>query len=127
MGKVQGIFVGHRKFAVDSDWKKREEERRYQQRCQKFDAWSEKWITVYRLKYYRLWTDAAIRRWLGEPQQQGKYKVFSVEAVRIAETRPDFQAWLQPRIDKKRTMAKISEITSLNVNIFGEYPTQHGA
>ncbi|EPR7685089.1 hypothetical protein V2G91_005748 [Klebsiella pneumoniae] len=113
MGKVQGIFVGHQKFAVDSDWKKREEERRYQQRCQKFDAWSEKWITVYRLKYYRLWTDAAIRRWLGEPQQQGKYKVFSVEAVRIAETRPDFQAWLQPRIDKKRTMAKISEITSL--------------
>lgn len=113
MGKVQEILIGHRTFAVDIDWKRREEERRYQQRCQKFDAWSEKWITVYRLKYYRLWTDAAIRRWLGEPQQQGKYKVFSVEAVRIAETRPDFQAWLQPRIDKKRTMAKISEITSL--------------
>ncbi|EPO5351588.1 hypothetical protein SK92_05514 [Klebsiella oxytoca] len=113
MGKVQGIFVGHRKFAVDSDWKRREEERRYQLRCQKFDAWSEKWITVYRLKNSRLWTDAAIRRWLGVPQQQGKYKVFSVEAVRIAETRPDFQAWLQTRIDKKRTMDKFSEIPSL--------------
>ncbi|WP_154923599.1 hypothetical protein [Klebsiella grimontii] len=113
MGKVQGIFVGHRKFAADSDCKRREEERRYQLRCQRFDAWSEKWITVYRLKNSCLWTDAAIRRWLGSPQQQGKYKVFSVEVVRMAETRPDFQAWRQARIDKKRTMDKFSEIRSL--------------
>ena len=101
MGKVQGIFVGHLKFAADSDWKKREEERRYQLRCQKFDAWPEKRITVYRLKNSRLWTDAAIRRWLGVPLQQDKYKVFFVDAVRMAETCPDFRAWRQARIDKK--------------------------
>ncbi len=38
MGKVQGIFVGHRKFAADSDWKRREEERRYQLRCKNIGA-----------------------------------------------------------------------------------------
>ncbi|MGY1355792.1 hypothetical protein ACW7AM_16725 [Klebsiella pneumoniae] len=91
-GKIQGIFIGNRKFAVDSDWKRRGEERYYQLRCQKFDAWSEKWITVYQLKNSRLWTDTAIRRWPGVPLQQGKHKVLSVEAVRMAETRPDFQA-----------------------------------
>ncbi|MBL2417158.1 hypothetical protein ELJ38_30945, partial [Klebsiella pneumoniae] len=57
-------------------------------------------ITVYQLKNSRLWTDTAIRRWPGVPLQQGKYKVLSVEAVRMAETRPDFQAKLQTRIDK---------------------------
>uniref|UniRef100_UPI001A956313 hypothetical protein n=1 Tax=Klebsiella pneumoniae TaxID=573 RepID=UPI001A956313 len=82
-------------------------------RCQKFDAWSEKWITVYQLKNSRLWADAPIRRWLGVPLQQGKYKVFSVEAVRMAETRPDLQTWRQVRIDKKRTMDKCFEIPSL--------------
>ena len=100
MGKVQEILIGHRTFAVDIDWKRWEEERCNQLRCQKFDAWSEKWITVYQLKNSRLWTDTAIRRWPGVPLQQGKYKVLSVEAVRMAETRPDFQAKLQTRIDK---------------------------
>ncbi|CAH4893881.1 hypothetical protein SM77_05542 [Klebsiella pneumoniae] len=78
-----------------------------------FDAWSEKWITVYQLKNSRLWPDAPIRRWPGVPLQQGKYKVLSVEAVRMAETRPDLQTWRQTRIDKKRTMDKFFEIPSL--------------
>lgn len=58
MGKVQEILIGHRTFAVDIDWKRWEEERCNQLRCQKFDAWSEKWITVYQLKNSRLWPDA---------------------------------------------------------------------
>lgn len=113
MGKVQEILIGHRTFAVDIDWKRWEEERCNQLRCQKFDAWSEKWITVYQLKNSRLWPDAPIRRWPGVPLQQGKYKVLSVEAVRMADTGPDLQTWRQARIDKKRTIHKFFEIPSL--------------
>ena len=72
MGKVHEILIDLRTFAVDSDWKRREEERCYQLRCQKFYAWSEKWITVDQLKNSRLWTDVPIRRWPGVPLQQGK-------------------------------------------------------
>ncbi len=38
----------------------------------------------------------------GEPQQQGKYKVFPVEAVLAAEKLNEFQLWLKPRLEKKR-------------------------
>ena len=113
MGKVHEILIDLRTFAVDSDWKRREEERCYQLRCQKFYAWSEKWITVDQLKNSRLWIDAPIRRWPGVPLQQGKYKVLSVEAVRMADTGPDLQTWRQTRIDKKRTMDKFFEIPFL--------------
>ena len=61
MAKVQGLFVGYRKFAVDREWLR-----------------------------------------LGEPQQQGKYKVFPVEAVLAAEKLNEFQLWLKPRLEKKR-------------------------
>ncbi|AIX72213.1 hypothetical protein [Enterobacteriaceae] len=113
MGKVHEILIDLRTFAVDSDWKRREEERCYQLRCQKFYAWSEKWITVDQLKNSRLWIDAPIRRWPGVPLQQGKYKVLSVEAVRMADTGPDLQTWRQARIDKKRTIHKFFEIPFL--------------
>ena len=38
MGKVHEILIDLRTFAVDSDWKRQEEERCYQLRCKKFDA-----------------------------------------------------------------------------------------
>lgn len=85
----------------------------YLERRQRFEAWSEKWITVYRLKGHRLWTDAAIRRVLGEPQQQGKIKVFPVEAVRAEENWLEFQEWRQPRIDKQRGFFNHFQIPSL--------------
>lgn len=66
MAKVQGLFVGYRKFAVDRDWLRQQEEQRYRDRQRQFDEWSRKWVTVTRLKETRLWTDGAIRRWLGE-------------------------------------------------------------
>jgi hypothetical protein len=100
MSKVPGLFVGYRRYAVDRVWIRRNQDRRAQKRQQEFAAWSEQWITVYRLKTYRLWTDAAIRRWLGVPEQQGKYKVFPAKMVLEAEKRPDFQEWRQPRIQK---------------------------
>ncbi|EPD0135438.1 hypothetical protein ACR4TH_004557 [Enterobacter hormaechei] len=102
MAKVQGLFAGYRKFAVDREWLRQQEEQRYRDRQRQFDEWSRKWVTVTRLKETRLWTDGAIRRWLGEPQQQGKYKVFPVEAVLAAEKLNEFQLWLKPRLEKKR-------------------------
>lgn len=102
MAKAQGLFVGYRKFAVDREWLRQQEEQRYRDRQRQFDEWSRKWVTVTRLKETRLWTDGAIRRWLGEPQQQGKYKVFPVEAVLAAEKLNEFQLWLKPRLEKKR-------------------------
>lgn len=32
MVKVQGLFVGYRKFAVDRDWLRQQEEQRYRDR-----------------------------------------------------------------------------------------------
>lgn len=41
MAKVQGLFVGYRKFAVDRDWLRQQEEQRYRDRQRQFDEWSE--------------------------------------------------------------------------------------
>jgi hypothetical protein len=76
------------------------QERRLQQQHRKFKRWSEEWITVARLKSDRLWTSSAIRKYLGEPETQGKYKVFSVDDVKRAEKEAAFREWLQPRIEK---------------------------
>ncbi len=46
MAKVQGLFVGYRKFAVDRDWLRQQEEQRYRDRQRQFDEWSRKWVTV---------------------------------------------------------------------------------
>lgn len=54
MAKVQGLFVGYRKFAVDRDWLRQQEEQRYRDRQRQFDEWSRKWVTVTRLKETRL-------------------------------------------------------------------------
>ncbi|MGT5325547.1 hypothetical protein ACRWHP_27430 [Escherichia coli] len=55
MAKVQGLFVGYRKFAVDREWLRQQEEQRYRDRQRQFDEWSRKWVTVTRLKETRLW------------------------------------------------------------------------
>ncbi|WP_241319273.1 hypothetical protein [Enterobacter hormaechei] len=46
MAKVQGLFVGYRKFAVDREWLRQQEEQRYRDRQRQFDEWSRKWVTV---------------------------------------------------------------------------------
>lgn len=96
-----GHFIGYRQFVVDKDWLKLKEEQRYQERQRQFSEWSKRWITHTRLKTDRLWTDAAIKKWLGEPQKQKKYKVFSVSDVRKAEDKAVFKEWLAPRLEKK--------------------------
>ncbi|EKB8094064.1 hypothetical protein OPM35_004916, partial [Salmonella enterica] len=40
MAKVQGLFVGYRKFAVDREWLRQQEEQRYRDRQRQFDEWS---------------------------------------------------------------------------------------
>lgn len=102
MGRYpSGLFVGHKQFVVDSDWLKHKDEQRYQARQRQFAEWSKKYITITRLKSDRLWTDGAIRKWLGEPQQQDKYKVFLVDDVKKAERRKEYKEWLAPRLEKK--------------------------
>ncbi|MGJ0624002.1 hypothetical protein [Xenorhabdus bovienii] len=113
MSRVPGHFVGYRKFATDRDWLKREEELRYQERRRQFEQWSKKWITVTRLKSNRLWTEWAIKQWLGQPQKQGKYKVFLVDDVKAAERKKAFKDWRQQRLEKKRSTNEFFEIPKL--------------
>lgn len=94
--KVHGLFVGHRKFAVDRDWLRQQEEQRYRDRQRQFDEWSRKGVTVTRFKETRLWTDGAIRRWLGEPQKQGKYKVFPLKLFWLRRNKQSFRNGLNP-------------------------------
>ena len=46
MAKVQGLFVGYRKFAVDREWLRQQEEQRYRDRQRQFDEWSRKWALL---------------------------------------------------------------------------------
>ncbi|HFE3442994.1 TPA: hypothetical protein ACF3I9_004461 [Klebsiella aerogenes] len=103
MAKVHGYFIGYRQFAIDSNWLREQRDKRDSERQRKFAEWSKKWITVYRLKSDRLWTDGAIKKWLGKPQKRGEYNVFAVEDVKRAESNPEFIKWREPRIDKKLT------------------------
>ncbi|MDX5628402.1 MULTISPECIES: hypothetical protein [unclassified Brenneria] len=109
MSSMPGHFVGYRKFAVDRDWLKRQELWRDQERRRRF----EQWITVTRLKSTRLWTEWAIKQWLGQPQRQGKYNVFSVEDVKAAERKKAFKDWRLPRLEKKRSTDAFFEIPKL--------------
>lgn len=113
MRRPVGLFVGYRKFAVDPDWRRRQEKQREQERCRRFEQWSKIWITVTRLKTTRLWTEWAIAQWLGAPIQQGKYKVFKVEAVKTAERKKAFKEWRQPRLEKKRAACAGFDIPKL--------------
>ncbi|PSU31735.1 hypothetical protein C9I99_21350 [Photobacterium lutimaris] len=79
------------------------ERRAYGQRKREEEsaAWHSSFITVWRLKNERLWTDSKIAKWLGKPQSQGKYKVYYRKDVAAAESMPEFQEWLAPRLEKK--------------------------
>ncbi|CCN40037.1 conserved hypothetical protein [Vibrio nigripulchritudo FTn2] len=58
----------------------------------------------------------AMKRFFGEPIQQGKYKVFKVEQVRKSERKKAFVQWLAPRLEKKQldnpyfTIKKLGQI-----------------
>ncbi|EML8490046.1 hypothetical protein WAB73_003276 [Salmonella enterica subsp. enterica] len=113
MGKVQGYFIGYRQFAVDRNWLREQEEARYQERQRKFEQWSKKWITVTRLKTDRLWTDWAIKKWLGKPQKRGVYNVFPVAEVKAAESKKEFKDWHSPRLEKKLSTHQFFSIPDL--------------
>ncbi|WP_051560590.1 hypothetical protein [Marinobacterium jannaschii] len=82
-----------------SDSERREYGRRRREEERK--AIMAEWITVWRLKEERNWTDGAIRRFLGEPVSQNGYKVFARVDVLKAEKGKDFKAWMSTRIEKQ--------------------------
>lgn len=77
------------------------------------DIWHREWITVWRLKRDRLWTDGMISKLLGKPKAKGKYKVFPLELVNQAEQSPEFQSWLAPRLIKAVDKNRYFEIKPL--------------
>lgn len=68
----------------------------------------EKWITVWRLKEDRNWTDGAIKKYLPLPTSQNGYKVFLLADVLNAEQDEAFIKWMIQRIDKQH-MKNIEE------------------
>ena len=105
-----GHFVGYRQFAVDHKWLA---EKRELKAAIERAAWHSKWITVWRLKTDRLWTDWAICQWLGKPASQGKYKVFAVVDVKAAERKKTFKEWHTPRLERKQLKTPFFEIKKL--------------
>ncbi len=101
MVRPRGSFVGHKTFAVDSEWIRDQQKIRDIKKHKRFAEWSKKWITVTRLKKDRLWTDSAIEKFLGKPRKQHQYKVFAVEDVRKAERKKAFKNWFAPRLEKR--------------------------
>lgn len=92
----------------------REEKNKEARRKAESDAWHSKWITVWRLKKDRLWTDGMITKLLGKPKVQGKYRVFPVTLVIQAESSPEFQAWLAPRLAKATAKNQYFELKMLS-------------
>jgi predicted RNA-binding protein YlxR (DUF448 family) len=88
-----GQWIGRGKFVFSS-----EEKAQYKQ--DNNDKWHSKWITVFRLKKDRLWTDKIIKDFLGKPITQGKYKVFKKEDVKQAEKKKAFKKIMIKRIEK---------------------------
>lgn len=75
------------------------------------------WITGWRLKEFRLWTDGAIKKWLGEPTNINGYKMFQVATVKEVEATPEFQTWLRPRLERKLVKQPNFTISSLGVSV----------
>jgi len=90
-----GQWIGKGKYVFST-----EEKERYKQNNS--DKWNSKWITVFRLKKERLWTDKIIRDYLGKPITQGKYKVFKKEDVKQAEKKKGFKEIMVKRIEKMK-------------------------
>jgi len=88
-----GQWIGKGKFVFST-----EEKEQYKQANS--NKWHSQWITVFRLKKDRLWTEKIIKDFLGKPTTQGKYKVFKKEDVKQAEKKKDFKVIMVKRIEK---------------------------
>jgi hypothetical protein len=83
---------------IKDDIEKRNDEKSRETRRAKFNA---TWITGWRLKKNRLWTDGAIKSWLGKPTNFDGYKMYPLDKVVKIECTKEFQAWFKPRLVKK--------------------------
>lgn len=108
-----GYFIGHRQYVKSELQIQIESEKRELKKRLAKEKWDSQWITVWRLKRFRLWTDQAIVRWLGKPKTKGKYRVFSVDDVRIVEAEKDFKDWLAPRLTRKLLKDEFFNINKL--------------
>lgn len=66
------------------------------------DAWKSKWVTHDKLKSGRNWTDAAIKKYLGEKVSSSSgYMAYSLDRVKsIEKSNKEFRAWWLKRIIK---------------------------
>ncbi|GIC77165.1 hypothetical protein [Moritella sp. F3] len=94
-------WIGYKQLVYSTKEKQDFSELRQKQREIARFKWLADWQTVWRLKNERLWTDGAIKRFLGKAKTDGKYKFYAVEKVIEAEQHQDFQKWLAPRLEKK--------------------------
>lgn len=110
---LMGYFIGHRQYVrSDREVRSAQEQLAHQRRLAK-ESWDSQWITIWRLKRFRLWTDKAIAMWLGKPKTKGKYKVFSVDDVRRAERTPAFKEWIGPRLARKLLSDEYFKVSKL--------------
>lgn len=65
-------------------------------RAKASDEWHEEWISKSGLKA-RLWTDKAIREFLGAPLNVGPIKAWKQNTVKKVESTPAFKIWLEQR------------------------------
>ncbi len=65
-------------------------------RARSSNDWHAKWISKSGLKA-RLWTDKAIREFLGAPLDAGPVKAWKQKDVKTVEATPAFRTWLEQR------------------------------
>lgn len=68
-----------------------------QRRADLSKKWHATWISKRGLKTERLWTDAAINRFLRKPRKAGAISAWLRKDVLAAEDTPDFKAWMAKR------------------------------
>lgn len=102
------IYKNGRPYNTDWDDPARKEREREKWR-KEFHA---KWITTWRLKNERNWTDAAIRKYLGKPKKSDGYNLYARKDVEAAERNPEFVAWMQKRRARQQELEERKNGTS---------------
>lgn len=79
-------------------------------RARASSVWHTEWISKTGLKS-RLWTEKAIKEYLGAPLDAGPVKAWKRKDVEKAESTPTFKAWLEKRRAWLIAKGKLPEYT----------------